>query len=120
MTDEEKNNDDEKKKIKLIEVESMRDLLSLTTGPMGSVNRVHHIELANNHLYFLVGGVPGAIVLYFIKTDKIEKRYIVYNNLTDEISYSDKKISNPQTANIPIINIKKQNLVTEEDFKDFI
>ncbi|NHI94556.1 MAG: hypothetical protein EAX96_18845 [Candidatus Lokiarchaeota archaeon] len=119
MTDEEKNND-KKKGIKFIEVESMRDLISLSAGPMGSVNRVHHLEISGQHLYFLVGGIPGSVVIYFIRANKIKERYIVYNNMTDEISYKDKKESTPQTLYIPFINIKKQNLFTEEDFKDFL
>jgi len=120
MADDDKNNDENKKKVKFIEVEEMRDLISLSAGPMGSVNRVHHLEVAGKDIYFLVGGIPGAIVLYFIRTDKIGKKYIVYNNLSDSISYTDKKESNPQTMYIPIIHIKKQNVFEEEDLKDFL
>ena len=120
MTDEEKNDEKEKKKIKLIEVEAMRDLISLSAGPMGSVNRVHHLKIAGKHLYVLIGGVPGSVVLYYIILDEITERYIVYNNLLDKISYSDTKESNPQTMHIPIIHIKRQNLVKEEDFEGFL
>ena len=119
MADEE-NNNDKKKKVKFIEVESIRDLISLSAGPMGSVNRVHHLEVLGQDIYFLIGGIPGSIVIYLIRSEKINERYIVYNMLSDTITYSDKKESNPQTMFIPIIHIKKQNVFEEADFKEFL
>ena len=53
-SNEDNNENDENKKDKdklgLIEVTDLKDLLVLSSGPMGSMARIHHIKIKNKDL----------------------------------------------------------------------
>ncbi len=67
-------NEEEKEKIGLIELESLKDLvLIIARTPFQTLN---HIELAGKHYYFVImGGFPGiSHQIYFIrKEEKIKE-----------------------------------------------
>ncbi|MHA1270072.1 MAG: hypothetical protein ACTSPY_09830 [Candidatus Helarchaeota archaeon] len=120
-----KNNDDEKennkKKVGLVEIASMKDLVYLIVRlPFQIIN---HMEMSGKHIYFILlgSGLPGisTTMYYIIQDTKIEDTYIVFNSIKDTISYSSSfEERRGGTIYIPIINIKKQNLI-KEDILDF-
>lgn len=116
-SDEEK----EEKKLGIIEVNELRDLLNLSSGPMGSIAKIHCFKIGTQNIYFLLGGIPGKKVnIYFVLLDEIKEKYIVRHTLSDEISFSDKIEAHPQRIFYPIIRVKRQNLIDVEQLEDFI
>ncbi len=111
------NNEKDEKKLGIVEIESLKDLVHLIVRlPFQIVN---HMELSGKHLYFILlgSGVPGvSTTLYYILLDeKIKETYIVFNSIKDTITYSSSfEDRRGGTVYIPIINIKKQNLVKED------
>jgi hypothetical protein len=83
-----------------------------------SMNVIQHLENGDNHLYFIIGGTMKEIFLYFIKiTDKLDGNFITYNTYTSEIGVSEKLMREPNLNSIPIIEIVKQDLLSEELLK---
>jgi len=110
-------NEEEKEKIGLIELESLKDLVHLIARtPFQTLN---HIELVGEHYYFVItGGFPGiSHQIYFIKKPAIKENFVIYNNLEDTIEFSNKLETRGGISFIPIIHIKRQNIIKLEDFK---
>jgi len=111
-------NEEEKEKIGLIELESLKDLVHLIAHiPFQTLN---HIELAGDHYYFVItGGYAGVShqIYYIEQKEQIEENFIIYNNLEDSIEFSDKLETRGGISFIPIIHVKRQNIVKLEDFK---
>jgi hypothetical protein len=110
--------EEEKEKIGLIELESLKDLVHIIARtPFQTLN---YIKLGDNHYYFVItGGFPGiSHQIYFIRKEKkIEENFVIYNNLEDSIEFSNKLETRGGISFIPIIHIKRQNLIKLEDFE---
>ena len=109
-------NEEEKEKTGIVELESLKDLIHLIAHTPFQI--INHIEILDEHYYFVItGGFPGfSRQIYFIKVDKIEENFIIYNNLEDTIEFGDKLETRGGISFIPIIHIKRQNIVKAEDF----
>ena len=110
---------DEDKKVGMVEIDSMKDLVHLIVRlPFQIIN---HMKLGETHLYFILlgSGLPGiSTTLYYILQDKqIDTTYIVFSSIKDTITFSNSfEERRGGAVYIPIINIKKQNLIKEEIF----
>jgi hypothetical protein len=117
MTDDKENDDD--KKVGMVEIESMKDLVHLIVRlPFQIVN---HMNLKGKNIYFIIlgSGLPGVstTLYYIIQSEKIDANYIVFNSMADTVEYSSSlKERRGGITYIPIINIKKQNLIKEDIF----
>ncbi len=117
MSDE--KNDEKEKKVGLVEIESLKDLVHLIVRlPFQIIN---HMEINGKHVYFILlgSGIPGvSTTMYYIVMDKkIEDTYIVFNSINDTLTFSSSfEDRRGGTIYIPIINIKKQNLIKEDMF----
>ncbi|MHA1649330.1 MAG: hypothetical protein ACTSYB_03970 [Candidatus Helarchaeota archaeon] len=111
------NEAEKKEKTGLIELESLKDLIHLIVNtPLQIIN---HVELLSKHYYFMIlGGLPGfsRLVYYFCQDTPIKESFIIYNNLQDTYEFGDKKETRGGISYLPIIHIKKQNILTIEDF----
>ncbi|MHA1276428.1 MAG: hypothetical protein ACTSQI_03850 [Candidatus Helarchaeota archaeon] len=109
--------EEKKEKTGLIELESLKDLVHLIVNtPLQIMN---YTELLGKHYYFMIiSGMPGfSRLIYYITQDTpIQENFIIYDNLNDQLSYGEKKETRGGLSYIPIIHIKKQNLLTIEDF----
>jgi hypothetical protein len=108
--------EEEEEKTGLIELESLKDLIHLIAHTPFQI--INHIEILDEHYYFVItGGFPGfSRQIYFIKQDKIEEDFIIYNNLEDTFEFGNKLETRGGISFIPIIHIKRQNIITPEDF----
>jgi len=118
MNDEDKK--DNEKKVGMVQIESIKDLVHLIVRlPFQIIN---HMEIGGKHIYFILlgSGIPGfsTTMYYIILDEKIDANYIVFNSIEDKIKYS-KTLEDRRGGiiYIPIINIKKQNLIKEEVFE---
>jgi len=108
---------EKKEKTGLIELESLKDLIHLIVNtPLQIIN---HVELLGKQYYFIViGGFPGfsRLIYYITKEEPITENFIIYNNLQDTYEFGDKLETRGGISYLPIIHIKKQNILTIEDF----
>ncbi|NVM03492.1 MAG: hypothetical protein HWN67_14280, partial [Candidatus Helarchaeota archaeon] len=59
--------------------------------------------------------------IYFIRQkEPIAQKYIVYNKTEDNITFTDKLIQRGNLIYLPLIHIKKQNIFSEEELKEFL
>ncbi|NVM55034.1 MAG: hypothetical protein HWN66_15115 [Candidatus Helarchaeota archaeon] len=110
-------NDEKKEKTGLIQLETLKDFVHLIVHTPFQI--VNHIDLANKHYYFIViGGLPGfSRLIYFYSQDtEIKENFIIYNNLQDTINFGDKLETRGGITYLPIIHIKKQNIIKPEEF----
>ncbi|MHA1267144.1 MAG: hypothetical protein ACTSRS_18030 [Candidatus Helarchaeota archaeon] len=111
-------NEEKEKKVGLIELEDLKDLIHLIVQtPFLTVN---HTNIAGKHYYFVIsGGLPGFahIIYYYQRDTPIEEKYIIYNSLDDTLTYGNKLETRGGIKILPIINIKNQNIIKPEDIK---
>ena len=100
--------------MKFVQLKSLKDIVMLVASSPAT-NVVQYLKNDDDHMYFVIGGTLSEVFLYFIKlNEKIEGDFITYNPYTGEIGFSDKFISEPNLNSFPIINIAKQDLITED------
>ena len=119
--EEEEEDKKDKKELGLVELEDLDNLVNLTARSMLSL--IQHIKFKDYHLYYLqYGGIPGfGTTIYFIrKSDPIKEKYIVYNKSEDKVSLSSTLDTRGNLVYIPIIHVKKQNILSEEELSKFL
>ncbi|MFX1297067.1 MAG: hypothetical protein ACFFD2_19720 [Promethearchaeota archaeon] len=111
------DNKEKKEKTGLIELEKLKDLIHIIVNtPLQIIN---HVEILGKHYYFIIlGGFPGfsRFIYYFYQEAPIKENFIIYNNLQDTYEFGDKLETRGGISYLPIIHIKKQNVLTIEDF----
>ncbi len=80
---------------------------------------LHHIVINDKNLYFIQAmGFGGGRTVYFVeREERVKKRYIVFNRFRDEVSFSDKLISDGKSACIKILELKKTNIFPKYPLK---
>lgn len=117
MTDDKES--EKEKKVGLVEIATVKDLVHLIVRlPFQIIN---HMQLKGKHIYFILlgSGLPGiSTTLYYISSDEeFDANYVIFNSMKDTISFSKSfEERRGGITYIPIINIKKQNLIKEEIF----
>ena len=97
--------------MKRIELKSMEDLAYLASSSPFSATIQHFKDKDGNNVYFLLGGTMIETVVYFVKGEEIEKRFINLNPTKNQIEYADLPILDPKITVIPIIEVKAQDLL---------
>ena len=95
--------------MKRIELKSIEDLALLaSSSPFGST--IQHFEDGDAHIYFLFGGTRGETYIFYVRSEKIDHRFINLDTTQNKIVYSDKPIIDPKFKVTPIIEVKKQDI----------
>ena len=82
-----------------------------------ATNVIQHLE-NSGHIYFVIGGTLSEVFLYLVKQDEpLEGSFITYNSYSGEIGVSEKLSTEPNMNSFPVIEIKKQDLITSETFE---
>lgn len=118
---EEDEDKEKKRKLGLLELDALPNLIDLATRSMQPI--IHHIKFQDENIYYIqFGGLPGfGTTIYFIRQkEQITQKYIVYNKTEDSIQTTDKLDSRGNLIFLPIIHIKKQNIFSDEELKEFL
>jgi len=99
--------------MKFVQLKTIRDLIMLVASSPAT-NVIQHLE-NNGHLYFVIGGTLSEVFMYLVKQDEaLDGSFITYNSYSGEIGTSEKISTEPNMSSFPIIEINKQDLITEE------
>jgi hypothetical protein len=102
--------------MKFVQLKTIRDLVMLVASSPAT-NVIQHLE-NSGHIYFVIGGTLSEIFMYLVKQDEsITGSFITYNSYTGEIGTSEKLSTEPNMNSFPIIEINKQDLITEENLE---
>jgi hypothetical protein len=89
-------------------LEDLVKLVSFSPSPF-----IQHLVVNDKHIYFVQSlmMISEPMVYIFRTKEKIEKKYIVYNRFSDEISFSDQPSQDGQSIYIPILEVEKTNIL---------
>ena len=101
------------KDMKFVQLKAMRDLVMLVASSPAT-NVIQHLE-NSGHIYFVIGGTLSEVFMYLVKQDEpILGSFITYNSYSGDIGIGEKLSTEPNMNSFPIIEINKQDLITEE------
>ncbi|RLI24995.1 MAG: hypothetical protein DRO52_04720 [Candidatus Hecatellales archaeon] len=94
--------------VRFSSLEDMVRLVALSPTPF-----LQHAEVGGKHVYFFHStSLLGRPVIYYtVTSEKLEKKYVVYNKFRDTISFSEKLEANGQSIYIPILEVESTNLL---------
>ena len=95
--------------MKKFELASIRGLAYLASSSQLGIIQ-HSKNKAGEGIYFLIGGTMEETFVYYVKSEEIDKKFIILDASKDKIEYSDSPILNPRTRVIPVIEVKSQDL----------
>ncbi len=76
-----------------------------------------HVEFDGRHIYFQTQPGFQETIFYYVETSKIEGKYVVYDLMTGNISFSDQILMDPNRRTISIVEIARQNIFPKEILK---
>jgi hypothetical protein len=99
--------------MRFVQLKTIRDLIMLVASSPAT-NVIQHLE-NSGHIYFVIGGTLSEVFLYLVKQDEpINGSFITYNSYSGKIETSEKLSTEPNMSSFPVIEINKQDLITEE------
>jgi hypothetical protein len=99
--------------MKFVQLKTIKDLVMLVASSP-STNVIQHLE-NNGHIYFVIGGTLSEVFMYLVKQDEpMDGNFITYNSYSGEIATSEKISTEPNMNSFPVLEIKKQDLITSE------
>lgn len=100
--------------MKFIRLRSIRDLVMLVVSSP-SMNVIQHHQSGEGHIYYIIGGTMSEVFLFFVREEKpLPGSFILYNNFSGDISYSDKLRTDPNITLIPIVEVSGQDVIPPE------
>ncbi|RLI26096.1 hypothetical protein DRO58_05815 [Candidatus Bathyarchaeota archaeon] len=96
--------------MKRIELKSIEDLVLLaSSSPFGSVIQ-HFRNEKGEDIYFMFGGTRSETYIFYVRSEKIDHKFINLDTTQNKIVYSNKPIIDPKFKVTPVIEVKKQDL----------
>ncbi|MBS7637573.1 hypothetical protein KEJ49_01605 [Candidatus Bathyarchaeota archaeon] len=93
---------------------SIRDLVMLVASSP-SMNVIQHFQSEGAHIYFIIGGTMSEVFLFFVREEKpLPGSFIIYNNFSGDISYSERLRTDPNISSIPIVEVSSQDIIPPE------
>lgn len=103
-----------KEKVLLLKLKSIEDLARLVCNMPVAI--IYHAKLNNKHLYFYPWTSGGVTLIHYIEKEKpIEKKFVAYNSLTDQVCLTDEVSTDARLRYIPIIEVEYQNIIKAEE-----
>ncbi|MFQ5762837.1 MAG: hypothetical protein ACE5PO_07360 [Candidatus Bathyarchaeia archaeon] len=89
---------------------SLPDLVRLVS--VSPTPFLEHASMGGKDVYFIHAiTLAGPPMVYYVELrEKLTNKYIVFNRYKDEITFSDTLGSDPQSAYIPILEVKRTNI----------
>lgn len=101
------------KDMKFVQLKTIKDLVMLVASSP-STNVIQHLE-NDGHIYFVIGGTLSEVFMYLVKQEiPMDGNFITYNSYSGEIATSEKISTEPNMNSFPVLEIKKQDLITSE------
>jgi hypothetical protein len=96
-----------------VEFKALDDLVRFVAGSPKPF--LHHIVINGKNIYFVqvVGFGGGRAVYYVEREEKFDGRYIIFNRFRDEVSFSDKLVSDGQSVCVNVLELKRTNIFSE-------
>lgn len=99
--------------MKFVQLKTIRDLVMLVASSPAT-NVIQHLE-NHGHIYFVIGGTFSEVFMYLVKQEEsLEGSFITYNSYSGEIGVGEKISTEPNMSSFPVIEINKQDLITDE------
>lgn len=96
--------------MKKFELEDIKDLAYLAiNSPDGTIKR--YKDETEGNIYYVIGGTMEETFVFYVKGEEVKTRFINLNTSKDKIEYSNLPVMDPRGNDIPIINVKKQDLI---------
>ncbi len=94
--------------VQLKTLEDMVKLISMAPGPY-----LQYAVSQGRHIYFIqILQLTGKPFIYFYEPEEaLKDKYVVYNRFQDAVTFSDKPGSDGQAIYIPILEVKKTNVL---------
>lgn len=97
--------------MKKIELERIIDLAYLASSAHSGILQ-HFQDESGNNIYYLIGGtISDTLIFYVIEKEMVKKRFISFDPIKNKIEYTNTPIIDPKIKIIPIVEVKRQNLV---------
>jgi len=99
--------------MKRVELKTLEDLVLLaSTSPFGTT--IQHYEDENiGDVYFMLGGTRREAIIFYTRHERIPQRYINLDVTKGTLQFSNVPTLDPKYKAIPIIEIKKQDVIEE-------
>jgi len=100
---------DEVNYIQLERLEDIIRIMSTSTRPPP----IHRKKVEDGHVYFLPASIAvGKSIIYFVKVkEKVEIKYIVFDRIQDEISFSNELSTKPSLSHFSIVEVTSENML---------
>lgn len=112
MSDE----DEKKAELKYVEFSDLDNMIRAMVSSRAPL--LLHIDFNGRHIYFQSQpGFKETIFYYVELPDAINEKYVVYDLMTGNISFSNQLLIDPNRRSIPIVEISRQNIFPEKVLK---
>ncbi|MFW6110902.1 MAG: hypothetical protein ACOC6H_02580 [Thermoproteota archaeon] len=99
--------------MKKVELETLKDLAYLAINSPDGVIQHCRVE-SGGHIYYIISGSTEETFVFYVKNEEVTNRFLCINTSRDEIEYSNRPIMDPRTTDIPIVHVKKQDILKFE------
>ncbi len=91
---------------------SFRDLLGFVVS--SQIPFIHHVTVGGREVYFIqLIGMAERVVYYVEMGEAIKERYVCFNRFKDQITFTNRIETDPQSITLPILEIERTNVFTE-------
>lgn len=91
---------------------SFSDFVHFTVA--SQVPFIHHVTINGKEIYFVHQIGFGEIMVYYIELERsIKEKYVVFNRFRDQIAFTDRIETDPQSITFPIIELERTNIFSE-------
>ena len=103
------------REIRYVELGKLEDIVKMIATSM-SPPPLHHIKAEDRHVYFIPASLGfGRAVIYFVKRkEEVQEKYVVYDTIHDQISFSDEVSTKPSLKHFFIVEVKAQDILPKD------
>lgn len=112
---EEDSTKEESQDIKYVEFSDFDNMIRAMVSSRAPL--LLHIDFDGRHIYFQTQPGFKETIFYYVEAQKIDEKYVVYDLMTGNISFSNQILIDPNRRTIPIVEISRQNIFPKEILK---
>lgn len=100
---------------KSVEVLTWEDLTLMVVQMPAPV--IHRIKRGKEFVYFTYFQLVPArtMVIYYLRSnERIKQRFVVYDRIHSSVSFGDKLTTGPNLIHVPIVDVKKEDVLPKK------